>query len=138
MALSSDDFDKIVKRIKDLIIEKGNVLTFTILRACTNCTYGRFDDDFEKLILCLRDEYPVICKDKDLTLGDPKHQELHTLVCWDEKNPIFHHIHGRSNTGNEDLDKQWEAIFRGPERAEQIADKLHFGSKVKCVINFEE
>jgi hypothetical protein len=134
--LSKDQFDEIDNQIRNFIHAKGDRLVFTILRACTNCTYGRFDDDFEKLILDLREKYPEICHDKDLTLDDPKHVDLHDKVLWNEKNPIFHHIHGRSETGTEH-DKNWELLFRGPLRADQIQDGMLFMTKVECLIKFE-
>lgn len=96
-----------------------------------------------KLYLCaiknlkifgLRKEYPAICRDKDLTIGDPKHVELPGLVNWNEDNPIIHHIHGRS-AGEHGT--KWEELFRGPVSADRIPDGKLFGTKIRCEITFE-
>lgn len=135
--LTVDEFAFIDNKIRMFIQNNDSSLTFTILRACTNCTYGRFQQSFEDMILALRDEYPQLCTNKDLTLGDPKHVELLNLVRWDEKHPIMHHIHARSNTGNSDIDSEWERIFRDPKTAEEISKGLLFGMQVKLIIEFE-
>lgn len=127
---SENDFITIEQRVREYLVSHNWTLTFTILRACTNCTYGRFDPEFEELILQLRRDYPFLSRKKDLTLGDPKHTDLHQKVVWDEEHPIIHHVHGRSETGDAEIDKQWEQLFRGPSTAAEIAKGLLFGTKV--------
>lgn len=122
-ALSKEDFELIRQEITEYLQKHNNQLTFTIYRVCENCTYGRFDDDFEQLIFSFRKRFKGIYSGKDLPLDDPKHQFLKDLVKWDEENPIIHHVHGQSKT-----EPRWEELFWEP--------KAKFGDKVECKINF--
>lgn len=85
------------KTLRDYITVNGNVLHFRIIRACKNCTYGRFEQEFEDKILDMRKQYPFLSRIKDLTLDDPKHQFLKEHEVWDEDHPIIHHIHSESD-----------------------------------------
>lgn len=135
------DFPAIEAEIRNYITSHGNKLHFTILRVCTNCTYGRFDDRFEEMIINMRAKYPAIYTGKDLTIGDPKHVDLNKSlqildITWDESHPIIHHIHGRSKTGDVIADTRWESIFRGSTTVDMSDDKL--GNTVLCEINFDD
>lgn len=137
------DFPVIEAEIREFIMARKCKLQFTILRACTNCTYGRFDADFENLILDLRKRYPAIHRVKDLTLGDPKHADLSAKMMeigsvWDESHPIIHHIHGKSCTGDMIADSRWESTFRGPMSVDEIASGKLFGNTVMLDISIEE
>lgn len=143
-AISDKQFASIDSEIRDFIIQNfGCVLTFTIIRVCTNCTYGRFDQDFEKLILSLREKHKnFVSRKKDLPLSDPKHIDLHDKILWDESHPIIHHIHGRSQTNDKQMDKEWEKLFHGPlTQAEPPTGNINdvlFNTKVKIDIIFDE
>jgi len=63
------------------------------IRVCANCTYGRFDQSFEDLIIDIRNTYPGISTKKDLPLDDEQHQDLKEVELWDEHHPIIFHIH---------------------------------------------
>lgn len=137
------DFPAIEAEIRKFITDRDCNLHFVILRACTNCTYGRFDTEFEKLILDLRRRYPAIHYEKDLTLGDPKHADLPAkmmtagMTPWDESHPIIHHIHGKSSTGDTIADSRWESTFRGAMSVDEIASGKLFGNTVTLNIVFE-
>lgn len=107
---SLEDFNVMDAVIQTYLKEKNGVLSFRIIRACKNCTYGRFDDSFEQLILGFRATYPLLCRDKDLTLDDPKHQFLKAVETWDETHPIIHHIHSESK------DEVWVDFLRNSSR----------------------
>lgn len=76
---------------KELIVHLASVdwkLNFTITKACENCTYGHFDEAFEKIIIAAREKYPL-CVEKNLPL------HLHPDV--PQNRPIMFHIaHSRS------------------------------------------
>lgn len=55
--LTLEDLNKMDEIIKTYIRSNGNVLTFRIIRACKNCTYGRFEQEFEDIILDLRKKF---------------------------------------------------------------------------------
>jgi hypothetical protein len=93
--ISEEQFDRIDTMLRSIIAANRGILHFRVLRACKNCTYGRFDANFETFVLELRKSYPV-CTNKDLTLDDPKHQFLKETEKWDADNPIVHHIHSAS------------------------------------------
>lgn len=93
--ISQDQFDIMDGLIRMAIAANKGILHFRVIRACKNCTYGRFDAPLEELILDLRKSYPL-CADKDLTLDDPKHQFLKETEPWDAEHPIMHHIHSAS------------------------------------------
>lgn len=97
------------KILRNYIEAHGNTLSFRIIRACKNCTYGRFEQDFEDMILEMRKHYPL-CKNKDLTLDDPKHDFLKQSEIWDEDHPIIHHIHSESD------DPIWVDFLRNSSR----------------------
>lgn len=128
--LSKEQFDAIDAELRHYIQLHHNLLTFTILRACTNCTYGRFSDEFENLILSFRARYKGVFTGKDLTLDDPKHAKLHELVEWSTERPIIHHVHGQSDNAD------WEALFRGPDGACDISRDHLFGTQVVFEIEF--
>jgi hypothetical protein len=75
--------------LKRVVEENGNALTFTIVKACENCTYGHFDDPFEAAVLDARGSVPF-CTDKNLPFD--KHPELST-----ERPLMFHIAHSRSS-----------------------------------------
>lgn len=127
---SAQDFHQVDALIRAYIREHNYQLLFTVLRVCSNCTYGRFEPDFEKLIYEIRKTYKGVSAAKDLTLDDPKHVELKEMVLWNEEYPIIHHIHGRGTL-------EWEEAFRGTFDSEGFNNKL-FGSRVILRFNKEE
>lgn len=91
------DFDIINKFIIKYLEMHNWTLTFRPIKACENCTYGYFDENFENLILGLRDKYKLCC-DKDLPICESSSHE--SLLELPEVNrlPIMSHIsHSRSN-----------------------------------------
>lgn len=115
--LSLEAFNKLDMMLRAYIESRNNVLNFRIIRACKNCTYGRFEQDFEEMILEMRKNYPL-CKNKDLTLDDPKHQFLKTDEVWDEDHPIIHHIHSESD------DAVWVDFMRNSSRNSVLTLKV--------------
>ena len=101
-SMDIQDFnDNIYKPIIDYLDKVNWKLEFQPIKACENCTYGHFDEDFEKLLLDLRQEYPSLCQDKDLPLDNKQHAHLREEGI---REPIFMHMaHSRSN--NEELNK---------------------------------
>jgi hypothetical protein len=76
------------ERLSAIVTEKQGRLTFRVVKACENCTYGHFDEEFEAAVVQARKE-TVFCADKNLPLE--KHTELPQDV------PIMFHIaHSRS------------------------------------------
>lgn len=109
--------DEQFKEIDNVIREylQNNKLAFRIIVACKNCTYGRFNDSFEKLIIKYREKNKAIYRGKDLTLGlNKEHEPLKLVENWTEENPIMFHIHGRSETEDSDTDKQWFDMMHSP------------------------
>ncbi len=77
-------------------------MTFRIIKACKNCTYGRFEQEFEDLIIKYRNTYQSVSKEKDLNLGlENRNAHLKTEEIWDDEHPIFHHIHNKIRTEDE-------------------------------------
>lgn len=114
-AIAQTDFEVMDKRIRNYLAEHGHVIHFTIIKVCANCTYGRFESEFEELVLDCRKQYQGINIIKDLPLDDTKHQHLKEEgVVWDEDHPIAFHIHSRSRTGNEGVDFVFESAMKGP------------------------
>jgi hypothetical protein len=92
--LSLEDFNAIDNRIREFLTKKKWSIGFKIVKACENCTYGHMDDDFEKLLLELREQYPDICVDKNLPLVG-QHEHLKKMT----HEPVFLHVsHSRSNS----------------------------------------
>lgn len=63
-------------------------MNFRIIKACENCTYGHFDDEFENIIKNTRLAYPL-CDEKNLPLN------LHPELPQDDV-IMFHIAHSRS------------------------------------------
>ena len=112
--ITEDAFNKIDKGIRKYLHQHGGKVTFTIFKACENCTYGRFEEEFEDLILGYRATNEGIYRGKDLPLNDPKHQHLKQEVVWNEEHPIIFHVHSKSCTGDEELDTNWTAMMKMP------------------------
>lgn len=93
------------KGIRDYIASKSNVMTFRIIKACKNCTYGRFEQEFEDLIIGYRNTYSSVSKEKDLNMGlENRNAHIKDEEVWDDEHPIFHHIHGKGTTKRDKLD----------------------------------
>lgn len=106
--ISQADFEAMDRQLRDYLIRCGGIVQFRIIKACLNCTYGRFDDALEQLVLGFRTTYSGIYTIKDLPLDDPKHQHLKTDgELWDEAHPIIFHIHSKSD------DASFSAMMRG-------------------------
>ena len=104
--VSLDDFILMDTRIRELITLNGCKLSFRIVKPTTNCTYGRFDSDFEALINQFRHMF-TLCTDKDLPLHREEHQHLKSEEVWDESHPFMFHIHSRDET-----DVAWQHMMR--------------------------
>lgn len=131
--VSPEIFQQVENLVREWLINH-HILRFTILRVCANCTYGRFDDEFESFILHLRDIYPLARK-KDLPLDDVNHSQLKERITWDEDHPIMHHISSRpkmsEHNGINQEDQDWLTIMRN-EDERGIFERL-----VLCHIEFE-
>ncbi len=107
--IAKEDFEAMDAQIRHYIEQRGGQLEFQIIKACENCTYGRFEAGFEQLVLStFRTQYAGINCVKDLPLDDAKHQHLKTTIVWDEDHPIAFHIHSRSP------DKRFTDIMKSP------------------------
>lgn len=104
--ISIEEFEYMDMKIREMLKEKNNELKFRIIKPTTNCTYGRFDEDFEDLIKEFRKSYKL-CIDKDLPLDHEEHQHLKDSELWDEENPIIFHIHTKDDT-----DPIWRDLLR--------------------------
>lgn len=112
-SISEADFAAMDAAIRAYLEQCGGVLRFTIIKACLNCTYGRFEPGFEQLVLGFRAHYPGINAGKDLPLDDPKHQHLREDGFWDDAHPIAFHIHNRYAHGDPALDAAFNAMAKG-------------------------
>ena len=118
--ISESDFDAMDKGIRNYLHDHGGKLTFRIVKACMNCTYGHFDREFEDLIKGYRAVYHGIFAGKDLPLDDQRHQHLKAEEAadfgpdggWTAENPIIFHIHSRSNTQDAEKDARFSAMMR--------------------------
>jgi hypothetical protein len=104
--ISLEEFEYMDNKIRELMKEKNNQLQFRIIKPTTNCTYGRFDADFEDLIKDFRKKYKL-CREKDLPLNHVEHQHLKSEELWDDLNPIFFHIHTKDES-----DIVWQDLMR--------------------------
>ena len=89
-----DMFERFAAEIEMYL--RSHTLSFRIIKACLNCTYGRFCNEFENMILQFRKECPELSTAKDLTFDDPKHQHLKDEELWTQDYPIWAHIHNRT------------------------------------------
>jgi hypothetical protein len=113
-SISDADFAAMDAEIRAYLVQCGGVLRFTIIKACMNCTYGRFEPGFEQLVLGFRARYPGINAGKDLPLDDLKHQHLRDEDgFWDDAHPIAFHIHNRYEHGEPALDAAFNAMAKG-------------------------
>ncbi len=113
--ITSEQFQIMDRDIRAYLAAHNNKLTFRIIVACKNCTYGRFDDEFEALILRHRRENLAIFRGKDLTLGyNDVHAPLKLLEDWTDDRPIMFHIHSKSDTDDADLNAKWSNMTRSP------------------------
>ena len=87
---------EIYQKIKQFFADRENVLQFNILKKRPSCAYGRFDDQFEQLILSLREQYPLLSCEKDMPRAD--HPELSDDVF---ATPVFAHIAHSKSTDND-------------------------------------
>ena len=113
--MTEEHFNQIDQALREYIISNNNKMSFRIIRACKNCTYGRFEQSFEDIILGLRKQYDI-CAIKDLTLDDTKHEFLKKVEVWDVDHPIIHHIHSKSETDDQDQDQIWTDFLRNSSR----------------------
>lgn len=95
--ISDEAFQEMDEGIRAYIANNG--LTFRLIKACKNCTYGRFSDEFENLISQYRKKYDIY-DGKDLPLDDPRHQHLKDTETWDADHPIVFHIHSKSSNND--------------------------------------
>lgn len=95
-SISHHDFQEMDKQVREYLARNQGRVSFTIIKACANCTYGRFDEPLETMLLGFRDKYKGLNKVKNLPVNDPQHQHLKDHVVWDETHPIAFHIHHRS------------------------------------------
>jgi hypothetical protein len=94
--IAPEDFATMEKEIR-AFLAKTPKLSFRIIRPCANCTYGRFDESFEDLIMGFRKRFEGISAKKDLPLENEEHQDLRLLLNeshdpWNEEHPIIFHI----------------------------------------------
>lgn len=73
----------------------GHTLTFTTIKKRPSCAYGKFDDDFEQLVIKLRKRWPEVSAAKDLPF------EQHPELDEEALSPIMHHVqHSKSENAN--------------------------------------
>ena len=96
-ALSLSEWQKINERVQQYLENHNWKLNFTPIKACENCTYGHFDEEFEDLILEIRKEYSCINNNHDLS-PSTQHAHLANEHC---KFPIFAHISHSRGTNTE-------------------------------------
>jgi len=116
--ISLEEFNLMDTKIRELLKEKNNELHFRIIKPTTNCTYGKFNKDFEDLIKQFRKDYKL-CIDKDLPLDREDHQHLKKEEIWNEDNPIMFHIHSR-----DELDVKWQDLLRNSPKDTIILCKI--------------
>ena len=104
--ISVEEFNIMDEKIRELLENKNYVLQFRIIKPTTNCTYGRFDQEFEDLIKGFRKTYKLNTE-HDLPLNDSEHLHLNDEEAWDTENPIIFHIHTR-----DDQDPEWQNLMR--------------------------
>jgi len=95
--------DDIDTKLRLYLHEHNNELRFVPLVACENCTYGHMDEEFEKIIVELRELYPSITVDKDLPLANTRGdmlRETHPNL----REPVFMHI-AHSKSTDEDFNE---------------------------------
>jgi hypothetical protein len=73
--ITPEDFATMEKEIHTFLA-KTPKLSFRIIRPCANCTYGRFDESFEDLIMGFRKRFEGVSAKKDLPLENEEHQDL--------------------------------------------------------------
>ena len=101
-SMSIDNFkNNIYVPIIDYLNKCKWKLEFIPVKACENCTYGHFNEEFEQLLLDLRKKYPTLCQDKDLPLDTEQHSHLRSEGV---REPIFMHM-SHSTSKNEELNK---------------------------------
>ena len=108
--IALEDFNIMDTEIRNYIINNNYKLNFRIIKSTTNCTYGRFNAEFENLILKYRKIYNL-CTDKDLPLDKPDHGHLKIEELWNEDNPIIFHIHSR-----DEKDEIWQNLLRNSSK----------------------
>jgi hypothetical protein len=95
-SISKEDFAKVNEQIKGWLDTHNWKLTFKPIRACENCTYGYFDEEFELLLLKLQKEYSL-CQEKELPVETEQHKDVLDMP-FVTRFPIFMHIsHSRSS-----------------------------------------
>lgn len=109
--ISAADFDYMYEEVCRYLRDHDNLISFRLIKACTNCTYFRAEEEFENLILGFRKRFKLNNK-KDLTLDDPRHDHLKTIEVWDDEHPIIFHAHSRRENLTEpteptEVDKLW-------------------------------
>jgi len=116
--IKPEQFEVMDKGIREYLATHNNKLTFRVIVACKNCTYGRFNKEFEDLIMTYRNQNSAVFRGKDLTLGlNNEHEPLKLVEDWTDANPIMFHIHGRSNTGDEEIDSEWFDMMHSPRNS---------------------
>jgi hypothetical protein len=116
--ISVEEFKIMDEKIRELLATKNHELQFRIIKPTTNCTYGRFDSEFEDLILGFRKLYKL-STEKDLPLDHSEHQHLKTDELWDAENPIMFHIHTRDES-----DIEWQTLMRNSPKDSILKCKI--------------